>query len=404
MTIIQRLQTAKLDPSPSTRSRSSSFTQGSFTVLDQIKRSAGSTPGTKAKGKVDTALSIHHSDTENGFVGFSSSLTQSLSANTTSSSEEGFVATQMGDTFSTDPAAFSLFTVNKQSSLSSDNTEDPRECRQDELEYHEEYEEEFTETEEEFTTDWSAFQNTVLMNEEKRKSAFRSLDTRTSTSSESSSKLEADYACSFPTNSWTDDGNQDVNSASLLDDEEEEEEEYDNDDDGRTTPGITDNDEEYDSQDEEDDYSTVDDGLGKPIAIVESFLDELAEVQDVKQLGSLLFQVGSCQFSGADDPYEEDEEEYTLPDDEEEQIIMFEAYAQHHCRSDTLPHEHFVDTLQQNWSAASDAIFSYGKNISSHTATSSTIGGTTTFDDATPTTTTNQHRTILEAMFSCTGI
>jgi hypothetical protein len=254
-------------------------------ILDQIKRSAGSTPAKSRRNNLnlnshhhhmldseDTRNdieSLRHNDTEDGFAGF---------GNTPHADLEAY-SFMTGD--------FSLFQAS--SSRTKDDFSAPYEKGQNDKLFHHSAR---MAVNVDNTTKPSSYNDSGPVQR-----MFRILDTQRTVSTEETMESSQFHSiesrsCSYDENSREGDGCGEP--TSLLDDTDgDDDEEY-------TITGIgegTDEESFYDSDEYEDDETllSVDESKG-PLNGVESFLDELAEVEGVQDLGTLLYQVGSCNF------------------------------------------------------------------------------------------------------------
>ena len=348
-------------------------------ILDQIKRSAGNTPAKRMMPPPmeDRSDRLRHIDTEGGFAGF-------------------------GVTPHADLAAYSFTTGDFSLFPSSVQTKDEISLLFEK--HHQKMDDRG------FLVDHGETPASML-------------DTRRTVSTEETTIFSPMHLSvesrSTDDRSWVDGCEEPL---SLLDytDGEEDDDDYDEED--YTTSGViggTD-DESYDSEyDDEDDDETLltNEETKGPITGVESFLDELAEVEDVQDLGSLLYQVGSCNFAAdlqtADEEFSVNSDAFpTVP---LERIDPSRVLGQQH-QEEIDPHppiisssssllEGTTDTLAMlihNVSITTDSMFEI---MNSHSMMSESKDGTVyeKKDNDEVSTPNNANLTFFQSMFGCQG-
>lgn len=402
MTFLQ-LQNAKLEQSESMNwehsSNEESSRNSSFNILDQIKRSAGSTPAKtrlaeKQQEFVD--VTIRNSDTGGGFASFNNNA--------------GLVEATSRSTSTEDvPTAFSLFQG------SSSRTKDDGNC--------DEYGESWTSPPFVAANSMDQLKGKRLQQQQQQKQnvgpverTFRRLDAQhtVSTSKEEISSKSASPLHSYSEGSqsstdtsWEEDGDHHVVSGSLLDQTTDGE-----DDDDYTTILPSENEDEG-IDDSEDDESLLNDTT-IPITAVESFLDELAEVDNVHQLGNLLLQVGSCNFPEAANKVvymDQDDDDYTVDSDVFPAVGASQLQRGRSTSPRSLPTSNattFSSLLEQDYGTV-DASFGQVFQTLSLTADSileimgsySTVSNSNDEDQTTTSTPNNANRSFFESMFGC---
>jgi hypothetical protein len=320
MTFLQ-LQNVNLEQSESMNSErlTESSRSSSFNILDQIKRSAGNTPAKKRLTQQEFADTVQNSNTDIGFAGFATNLTASTSQS--SSSENAHIQTD-----------FPLFQTSSSRTAGKDDSRQEEDLqldfrhdgRRDKSDNHwatlscQAANFNINEQHDSKNRQQQHRQHQQLHTTGPVERTFQVLDTRRSESAsaektnKSSPLHSVGSRSSSSDTSWDEDG--DVMSASLLDNTDGEEEDHGMMEEANDE-GLYDDDYDDDGSSGEDDES-YSDGMGNPLNVVESFLDELSEVDGVQQLGTLLYQVGSCTFSGGfSNMLTADDDDYTVSSD-----------------------------------------------------------------------------------------
>lgn len=363
-----QLQNADFDPSESMnceRVIETSLSSSSFNILDQIKRSAGNTPAKKRLVQKDFVDTVQSSNMDTGFAGFINNMT----ASTLLSSSSEDLQTK-----------FSLF----QTSSSRTTKDDSR--QEDVIKSNFDHDGHRDDSDDEWTSrrlDQANGNNGMLdpstirqhhrhqqPQQQQHKMApvertFRVMDTQCteSTSAEetnksSSSPLHSVTSQSSSTDtSWDEDG--DVLSASLLDNTDGE------DDDQAMMMGEGDDEDLYDDDDDEDgssDDGSYSDGMGEAVTAVESFLDDLSVVgENVQQFGTLLYQVGSCTFTGGNMMNAAEDDDFTVGSDTFPETMGGEAYVVRQRGRSTAPRPILLPTLSDSHDLLNDAADSFSQ-------------------------------------------
>lgn len=426
-----RPQNAKLELTESINSDPPSLSPSApFTILDQIKRSAGHTPAKKKsrapKGFPDT---MRHSDNADGrfATGCRLSMSESISLDDVVQPLSNFSLFQASSSHTTKFDSSKLFANNGETnlrgscggdvyddswtrrpfvsasgSISMDQREldcwpatapeGPADRTLRVLDSHLHL----------ATTEVETMQRHVVP------SPLHALDSPSVSSSSSSSSSNNTYDASWGEENSGDD-HQVLRPSSMFDRTEEE--------DGTTVLGGTD-DEGLDSDDDEDDESLMHD-TSNPITAVESFLDELAEIDGMHQLGTLLLQVGSCTLTGDDGDDDDDEaDDFTADADaispspqgrrRRRRGKKQQQQQQKRGRSPPSPSRSFpvvsaAESLLDGAGSAADSLSQIFSSLSLQTDSLLEIMGNKTNDGEPPPPTTpdNSNRTFLQSLFSC---
>ena len=382
-----QLQNAKLEQSESMNSEHSmeSTRSSSYNILDQIKRSAGSTPAKNRLVRQDFAVTIEKSDTSKGCAGFTTNLTASTSQ---SSSDEI-------------PTTFSLFQTS-----SSRTRDDSREEETQKLNFHHD------DHRDDYDDSWTHLPfgavNSMDQIESKRrqhmqqqqqhvKRTFRlgnpsQIIAASANETTIFSPLHSVGSQNSTDTSWEEDG--DVASVSLLDNADDDEEDH-------TIFGETD-DENLDDDDDSDDESN---GVGSPINAVESFLDELADVDGVQKLGTLLFQVGSCTLPGSNVDVEDDD--FTATSGMFPRMGALQQKPRGPPQRGRSISPRSLPTVSNSFSLLDDPADSFSQIFQNLSLKADSLleilGSHSTNNDDGATTSSSSQRSFFDAMFSCNG-
>jgi hypothetical protein len=353
------------------------------TILDQIKQSAGNTPAQRWMSPDDRSAPLRPNDTDGGFAGFGVTPHVDLAA----------CSFTTGD--------FSLFPAS--SSQTKDEISMLFENSHKIGMYH--------------ATSEAGNRGFLMEKEAIPGSMNQMIDAQRTVSTEETTVFSPMHQSvesrSTDDRSW--DGCEEP--TSLIDNTDGEEEE---DDEEYTMTGViagTD-DESYDSDEYDDDETFLSNEESKgPITGVESFLDELAEVEDVKDLGTLLFQVGTCHFAvnaqTADDDFSVDSDAFAAVPLERKDPSRFLAPPQQKFENEEHPPivsassillEGTTDTIAMilhNMSVTTDSMFEIMNSQSLMSESRETLNDKN--DSSEVPTPNNANLSFFQSLFSCQG-
>jgi hypothetical protein len=376
MTFLE-IRSANLEESRQVPSRNAT------SILDQIKRSAGNTPAKRLMPQnEDRNVPLRPNDTDGGFAGFGITPHADLAAYSFTTGE--FSLFPAASSHTKDESSMLFENNHKLGIYHAKNQTDDRGFLMEkgivsDSMFHMMDAQRTVSTEE--TTAFSPMHQSV----ESRSSDDRSWE-----------------ACEEPT--------------SLLDNTDGEEE----DDEDYTTSGMiggTD-DESYDSDEYDDDETFLSNDESKgPITGVESFLDELAEVEDVNDLGTLLYQVGTCHFAvnvqTADDEFSVDSDAFRAVPLERKEPSRFIAPPRKQSEREEQPAivsasssllEGTTDTIAMilhNMSVTTDSMFEIINSQSMMSESKETMSDKN--DSSEVPTPNNANLSFFQSMFGCQG-
>jgi hypothetical protein len=270
-----------------------------FSILDQIKRSAGHTPAKKIKKQSNLATSLRSGEVAELSMldsGYATSLTASTSGSlSTDDYSDGLTS------------AFALF----QTSLSS-HKEDDDDDNNDGDKYGNRLPFGNTSSVDEHIQNCRPPER-VAGHHVTRTTRLMSSDQLNphqpnETSTQLRSHQQPSPSGSTDSTCWEEDGGDRVSSLFDNHTDGEDDDTYATTASNRHEGNETEDDGHGDEEEEDDDDESQFTEQGGPLDAVESFLDDLADVDDIHQLRKLLYQAGSCYFSGemnVDDTVEE---------------------------------------------------------------------------------------------------